>query len=325
MSANPAIVSTKVFQRWPQDDEELWWFVRAVWGYKIPRTKVCDDHVAPFTAFSNAFFARDAVAVWEASRGFGGKTMLLALLSLTEALCLHCGVTILGGSGAQSQMAHRSTDAAWESDNAPKGSIVRTTQYDTNLKDGGWIRSLMASQTAVRGPHPLKLRLDEIDEMEMKILEAAQGQPMRMVGRPNLDTQTIMSSTHQHPNGTMTEILKRAKEVDWAVYRWCYKETSNPKDGWLTQSEISRKRKEITKQMWKRSTTSKSQVLKGQAIDTDAVEAAFSRNSEDNEGDFGAICSCEEPLFAPTRHSPYITGVDWAKEEHKLRRYVPNR
>jgi hypothetical protein len=320
LSVNKTLVSTKVFQRWPQDDDELWWFVWAIWGYKIPRTKVCKDHVAPFTAFANAYFARDPVAVWEASRGFGGKTMMLALLALTEALTLNCGVTILGGSGAQSQMAHRSTDSAWENDNAPKDAVSKTTLYDTILKGGGWIRSLMASQTAVRGPHPLRLLLDEIDEMDLKILEGAQGQPMRMVHHPNLDTGTVMSSTHQHPNGTMTEILKRAKENGWSIAKWCYKESSNPVDGWLTQTEINRKKTEIPKEMWKSEYDLQEPSFEGRAIDTDCVERCFRDDLLETgsvfQGYDSGICSIEEPQFAPTRYAPYVTGVDWAKEEH---------
>ncbi len=320
MPVNESLVATKVFQRWPQDDDELWWFVRAIWGYKIPRTKVCEDHVAPFTAFADAYFARNPVAVWEASRGFGGKTMMLALLALTEALTLRCGVTILGGSGAQSQMAHRATDMAWDNDNAPKDEATKTTQFDTILKSGGWIRSLMASQTAVRGPHPARLLLDECDEMELAIFEAAQGQPMKMHGRPELNTGTVASSTHQHPNGTFTEILKRAKERGWQISKWCYKESSNPIDGWLTTEEIARKRVEITSAMWSAEYDLQEPSFEGRAIDTDCVERCF-RDDLLPEGSVfqgydSGICSIEEPQFAPTRYAPYVTGVDWAKEEH---------
>ena len=38
------------------------------------------------------------------------------------------------------------------------------------------IQALTAAQTAVRGAHPTRLLLDEIDEMKLPILEAAQGQ-----------------------------------------------------------------------------------------------------------------------------------------------------
>ena len=37
---------------------------------------------------------------------------------------------------------------------------------------------LTASQKSVRGPHPPSLLLDEIDEMDLEIFDAALGQPM---------------------------------------------------------------------------------------------------------------------------------------------------
>jgi len=40
--------------------------------------------------------------------------------------------------------------------------------------------------------------------------------------------QTVASSTHHNAVGTMTEILKRAAEKGWPVYKWCYRETLKP-------------------------------------------------------------------------------------------------
>ena len=46
--------------------------------------------------------------------------------------------------------------------------------------------------------------------MELRILEAAQGQPMDCDG---VRAQTVMSSTHQHPDGTVTAMRRRAAEL----------------------------------------------------------------------------------------------------------------
>ena len=42
--------------RAPRTDEELWWLVQALWGHKVPRTKVCADHdeVKRFVRMSGA-------------------------------------------------------------------------------------------------------------------------------------------------------------------------------------------------------------------------------------------------------------------------------
>ena len=90
---------------------------------------------------------------------------------------------------------------------------------------GGWgntITALTASQTSIRGAHPARLRLDEADEMRLPILEAAQGQTM---DQGAVRAQTVIASTHQHPDGTMTTVLQRAAEQGWPVYQWCWQET----------------------------------------------------------------------------------------------------
>ncbi|MCP4455742.1 MAG: hypothetical protein GY809_30145, partial [Planctomycetes bacterium] len=224
-----------VINRPPQTDDELWITTQGFFGIKIPRTKVCDNHCAPFDAFADAYFARHPVSVWKASRGYGGKSYMLALLGMTEATTLGAQCNVLGGSGAQSLNVHTHCTEMWDWVNAPKTLLNKEpTKFDTHLNNHGHIRTLLASQTSVRGPHPQRLRLDEIDEMEMEILEAAQGQPMRKRG---IETQTVMSSTHQYPDATMSKILARAKEVGWPIYEWCYKETMNLVDGWLTEDE----------------------------------------------------------------------------------------
>jgi len=62
---------------------------------------VCARHVSPFRVFSDAFFARHSVIVLKASRGLGGKSFLLAYLSLAQAHLLGADVVILGGSFKQ--------------------------------------------------------------------------------------------------------------------------------------------------------------------------------------------------------------------------------
>ena len=47
---------TVLLERGPKNSEELWYLTQALWGHKIPRTKVCADHDAPFDAFATAYF-----------------------------------------------------------------------------------------------------------------------------------------------------------------------------------------------------------------------------------------------------------------------------
>lgn len=221
-------------------------FVRLAWGVNIPDKQVCPHHTTPWRAFADAYFARYPVTVWHGSRGFAGKSFTLAALGLTEAVALKADVNILGGSGAQSKRVLEHETNLWHYKNAPRNLLSADASSITRLTTGAKIEALMASQASVRGPHPQRLLLDEIDEMELSILEAAQGQPMSKNGIP---AQTVMSSTRQYRNGTMQTILERAKEKGWKVYEWCYRETMEP-HGWLTQAEIDGKRSEVTDKMW---------------------------------------------------------------------------
>lgn len=299
-------------ERAPQTDIELYFALKAIWGVTVPWTKVCDDHSTPFDAFADAYFARSAVTVWWASRGFGGKSYLLSLLGLTEAAFLGARATILGGSGAQSLNVHEHSQTLWYSTNAPRHLLDgEPTKFDTHLINTGHIRSLMASQTSVRGPHPQRLRMDEIDEMELSILEAAQGQPMRDPKKPGIDTQTVMSSTWQNPQGTMTEILGRAREKNWKIHNWCWRETSNPHDGWLTQEEVDRKRTEIPNAMWEAEYDLQEPNPANRIFDQDLLEVVFDPyiGSFDGDGPF--------EIYEPERGGYYVTGVDWAKKKDR--------
>lgn len=294
----------------PQDDDELWWYIYGLFGVKVPRTQHCKDHTTPFQALADAYFARYPVTVWKASRGYGGKSYTLALLALLEAVTLGAETNVLGGSAAQSLNVHNHTKEFWDAPNAPKALMDgEPTKYDTWTTNTGHIRTLMASQNSVRGPHPQRLRLDEIDEMDMAILEAAQGQPMRKIKRGvEIETQTVMSSTHQYPDKTMSAILQRAKDVGWPIYTWCYRETSNPTDGWLTEEEVSRKRLEIPHHMWETEYDLQEPNFEGRAIDSELVKTAFDQAL--------GLYTGEDPVRAeqPKDGKKYVTGIDWAQQ-----------
>ena len=184
---------------------------------------------------------------WIASRGFGGKTSLLALLAAANAILFVTDVTILGGSGQQSARVVERLHQLWAAGHMPRDWLASAPGLTkTTFAWGNTIQALKASQTAVRGAHPTRLLLDEIDEMELRILEAGQGQPM---DRDGVRAQTVMSSTHQHPDGTVTAMRRRAADLGWPVYEWCYRETLAP-HGWLTEDQVVRKQAELSRTMW---------------------------------------------------------------------------
>lgn len=288
----------------PETKDELWWAIRAMWGVTVPRTQVCPHHSTPFDALAEAYFAESPVSVWWASRGYGGKSFLLSVLVLCEAAWKGAACNLLGGSGAQSLNVHEHTTELWAAPMAPRSLLIKDNKYGSQLSNKGATRCLMASQTSVRGPHPQRLRLDEIDEMDLSILEAAQGQPMRKRG---IETQTVMSSTWQYPDKTMSVILERARENAWPIHAWCYKETSNPIDGWLDADEVERKRREVPRAMWETEYELQEPNVENRAIDSDLVSACFDTSHGTFSGEHPV--QIEEPLQGQL----YVTGADWAK------------
>jgi len=315
-----------------QSEDELRLFVRKAWGVEIPDVQVCPNHSTPWRAFADAYFARDSVSVWKASRGLGGKSYLLALLGLTEAVTLRANVNILGGSGEQSENVHNYCQAFWDHESAPRSALISDpARQHTKLIWGNGIKALTASQRSVRGPHPQRLRLDEIDEMDLAIFDAAMGQTME--GDTGIAAQTVASSTHQYADGTMTEVIKRAEEKGWPVHEWCYKETTQ---GWLTEAEVERKRGEVTAAMWKVEYDLQEPSPEDRAIQPDKVEAMFDEKLGRYKGSGGEYIEVKPPAFACEKcgldakgddqkclncghdvivPAQYATGADWGKKK----------
>jgi hypothetical protein len=255
----------------------------------------------------------------------GGKSRTLAYLTLTEAVIWGAEVNILGGSGAQSVNIHEAMRDGWNAPLSPNHMITQESIYETRLTNGAKVKALLASQRSVRGPHPQRLRMDEIDEMDVAILDSALGQPMP---KDAIDTQVVLSSTHQYSEGTMSEMLTRAGQNGWPVYTWCWKETSNPTDGWLPKSFIQRTKETVTKHMWEVEYDLQEPSVGNRAIDTEWVDKMFAgyRSNPDIPGDHdpalqtykhhdvnsGEQYEFEEP---EERLGEYVTGADWAKEK----------
>lgn len=282
----------------PSNDDELWEEIALLTGVEIPRTKVCDNHVAPFTAFCDAYFARSSMAVWKGSRGLAGKTLMLALLGFMEVVNLGANEAILGGSAEQARRVLEYQAMFWKHKAAPTYLLKSDpTAMHMQLSNGGNIVCLTASQKSTRGIHPQRLRLDEIDEMDIDIFDAAMGQTMESTldiqGSRGILPQTVASSTHQHADGTMTEILRRAAERNYPVFEWCYKESAT---GWLTPRMIETKRNEVTKEMWRVEYEMGEPSIGNRAIDTEQVDTMFDASLGTFEGAPGEYITTEQPI-----------------------------
>lgn len=289
------------------DEVTLAELIVLAFGISIPDKQVCANHSTPWRAFADAYFAKSPVAIWKASRAFGGKTFLLSLLSLVEALTLKADVNLLGGSGEQSKRALNYMSGFWAYDNAPRLLLKSDISREMRFAWGNQVEALMASQASVRGPHPQRVRVDEVDEVDLMILDAALGQPM---SKGEIKSQVVLSSTHQYANGTMTECLKRAADKSQPIYEWCYRETLQP-HGWLTQDELDRKRSQMSKATWDNEVELQEPSPGTRAIETQAVVKMFDRKLGEYAGEVRQYIEIEPPQ----RGAKYATGADWARKQ----------
>ena len=304
MGTSPSLV----IERPPQTDNELWELVRTLWGITIPRTRVCPQHCAPFEAFAEAYFARARVSIWKASRALAGKSTLMAILSSTESAMLQASVSILGGSGTQSRRVIDEMDKAWRTPLAPKHLLAADPgEWRIRLRNGIIVEALTASQASARGPHKPRVRMDEVDEMDVEVMKAALGQAMMQDGVP---AQTVLSSTHQYADGSMSAALKMAAEKGWAVREWCYKETLEP-HGWLTKQEMEGKKHDMPASQWFIEVELQEPAAEGRAIQPEAVERMFDPELGEADGLENQYLEFVPPDLP---HHVYATGSDWAKD-----------
>jgi len=266
-------------ERAPRTKEHLAVYSATVLNTKLPESPAaCATHHSPLDAIWGAYAEEDLFAIWHAMRG-SGKTFDIALLAWLESLFKpRCGTTILGGSLEQSTKAVAYLDGLWALPNVPHKMLIgHVAGRGLKLTNGSWIQALAASPKSVRGPHPQKLRLDEVDEMEKKIYEASLGQPKTNWGiRDNI----VVSSTLHNPFGMMSEIIDTRDEIGAKLYQWCVEEVRAPRGFW-TDEEIERKRKQNTKDTWESEYLLKRPSIGDTVYDYELIEQAYRRGIND--------------------------------------------
>lgn len=315
----PASRSARSYRVNLSDKHELAEWVEHTFGVRLVEGSCCAGHASPLDAFAAAYFAENPVVVWKASRGLGGKTVMLALLGLTKAVTLGTGVTLLGGSGEQSQrvMGYMTgtdsnlSDQFWNHPTAPRQLIRKEITRRTSLRNGGWIHALMASTRSVRGAHPSTVLLDEIDEMTREIYHASTGQAMGQVDKVagnRIAAQMVLSSTWHKAEGTMTYVLEQARLKRWPVFSWCYKETLL---GWLDEETVEEKRAQVPTAVFHVEHDLNEPSPERRSIPTEAMHKAFRPHLGQIEvGDADGEIVLEEP----EKGALYATGTDWAKD-----------
>lgn len=105
------------------------------------------------------------------------------------------------------------------------------------------------------------------------------------------------------------------------IYTWCYRETSNPIDGWLNPDFIEEKKRQIPAEMWRVEYELGEPSIGNRAFDSEAVERTFSIEREAyaelNEHFKEKIAKdYEEYCFdMPRQDRDYVIAADWAKAQ----------
>lgn len=202
-----------------KDETTLKVFLDLTLGIKIPKEAVCQGHQTPWAYLQDSILSSGIDKICWANRG-GGKTMLGAISTWLDAMIIPgCQIKILGGSFEQSTRMYEYTTRFWENKILRekylfKDPMVKTTR----LRGGGSYTILTASQKSVRGPHVPRVKLDEIDEFDKDIYEAA-----CFIAQSSRDTMasTELFSTMHKPYGLMAEIIDNISKTGYKLYKWC--------------------------------------------------------------------------------------------------------
>lgn len=189
---------------------------------RLSHCDVCRGHVAPGNYFEKLFIDRPALALVHGPRG-GGKSYLSALDShLTSRWHPGHQTRILGGSKGQSEqiyLALRELSGLRGEEGDGELSIKKLLSDRAIYNNGSEVKILAASSTGVRGPHVPSLKLDEVDEIDPELREAAMG--MSMNRQDGLRASVVMTSTWHRLGGPMADLVDRASAGEFPLYTFC--------------------------------------------------------------------------------------------------------
>lgn len=219
----------------PQNDDELWDWIKENLQIEVPRVSVCPDHQSPFQFLADIYFERVTAAIAIANRG-GSKTMISAIIHLLNSLFKPgCESAQLGAEEQQARRAyinlqqllrtHGNVETHHDHPDLEK-SIERVTEFKNHSK----LEILIATPQGVNGPHPMKLATDEAELIPEDIFQESRNMSMSKEG---IIAQDWITSTRKYAHGLMQKLLDENIEAEragadppYAVYTWCVFESA---------------------------------------------------------------------------------------------------
>lgn len=148
----------------------------------------------------------------------GGKSFLAGFSAFLDSVRYdRHGARILGGSLAQADQIYNAI-SGFALHPGAAGIARSMSKTRAEFITGSEVSMLAASATSVRGPHVPTLKLDEVDEIDPAIRDAALGMCMARRGVPAMITLT---STWHRVSGPMSELSERARGGEFPLYTFC--------------------------------------------------------------------------------------------------------
>lgn len=215
-------------ERLRQEDEQLDEFIRLAYGCALPKKVITPGHKAPFQFVSDLFYERVKNALAFANRN-GGKTWDVAILNhLDMVLKGECEVASAGATLDQANKCYRYfqefSAKQWFrnfcdhfQEQTGRQFVKKNIQSKTEFGNGSIQEIITGSEKGLRGPHPHKARIDEVDEIEWEILQTGLSMARSSEG---IRGQNTFTSTRQKAKGSMQRLLDESGTKGIEVYEW---------------------------------------------------------------------------------------------------------
>ena len=263
----------------PRTKWELAIYSIIVLDTRLTHPAICKCHCSQLDFIWDGYAELEDFMLLQAVRG-GGKTLIDAALSFIQALFKkNCGISVLGGSLEQSTRCVKYLNQFWDISEIDNKLLVKgqVSGRGFELENKSWVSALAASTKSTRGPHPSKLFVDEVDELEKKVYDAALGQPK---AKDNIKDTVIATSTLHNPFGLFSEIIDNREEKGAKLYQYCIEEVREPY-GFYSDEEIKRRKRQISKAMWDCEYLLKRPKIGDTIFDFESVDKSYRRGIKD--------------------------------------------
>ncbi len=200
-----------------EDDEDLLFYIKEFLGFEYPIETFCSHHQSPAKILTDIYFEKTLYTLIWANRT-GGKTRLVSILNHLDALFK--GPIEIVNAGAALDQAAKGYQYFLESFKHPllKQYLPDPIQSRSTLTNGSEVKIITGSFKGFNGPHPAKVRIDEVELMEWPVLE--EGLNMSKSNGKVL-AQDVLSSTRKFSHGTVQRLIDEQKERQLKISSYC--------------------------------------------------------------------------------------------------------